>query len=78
MTDTCWFGGMTPTRSVAVLSPWPRQVPDPRRTASVIPPLLLEVQAVVSAEDVERAKLAAERDGSKLLNALLNAETEQQ
>lgn len=32
----------------------------------------------ITAEDIERAKMAAERDGSPLLNAMLNAEAEVQ
>lgn len=49
---------------------------DNRRTASVTDPLVLAAQAEVTLEDVERARLAAERDGSPLLNAMLNAKVE--
>jgi hypothetical protein len=48
-------------------------VEDPRRTARDTPPAELEALAAVTPEDVERAKIAAERDGSALLAAMLNA-----
>jgi hypothetical protein len=48
-------------------------MPDARRSATPTDPALLAQQAAITAEDAERAKLAAERDGSKLLNAMLNA-----
>jgi hypothetical protein len=50
---------------------------DARRTASPTHPAMLELQSEVTAEDVERAKLAAQRDGSKLLNAMLNAKADE-
>lgn len=48
-------------------------MPDARRDASATPPAVLESQVQVTAEDLERAKLAARREGSALLNAMLNA-----
>lgn len=46
---------------------------DPRRTATPTDPAQLTQQAEPTPEDVERAKAAAQQDGSKRLNAMLNA-----
>lgn len=54
-----------------------RIVSDARRTARSTPPGELEAQATVTAEDLERAKIAARREGSALLNAMLNAVREE-
>lgn len=49
---------------------------DPRRRAVATPPAIVDLQAQVTPEDIERAKLASEREGSALLNAMLSAKTE--
>lgn len=46
---------------------------DKRREARPIDATTLEAQAAISPEDLERAKVAAEQDGSPLLNAMLHA-----
>lgn len=53
-------------------------MPDARRTAPEMPPVIVELQATIGPEDVERAKVAAQRDGSALLNAMLNAKERQE
>ena len=49
---------------------------DQRRTAEATNPAVLALQSQISSEDLERAKLATARDGSALLNAMLNAREE--
>jgi hypothetical protein len=52
-------------------------VPDPRRIATPTDPAQLTQQAEPTPEDVERAKVAAEQDGTPLLRRLLAAVREE-
>lgn len=46
---------------------------DPRREARPLSAEEIQAASTVTPEDVDRAKVAAERDGSALLRAMLNA-----